>query len=264
MKHKNPPKDSKRAHPRTAKDTGFFYKDGRPIPPTHADHGPMDQLPRQEDGSFAAYYYCTKDEIRAGSIDGPPPRRLRHDGWTSERIKQFLEALRSTASIKDACRIVGKSRQSAYNLYNRKDSAHVREAWDEALRACTNILASTAFDRAVNGTEEQVYHKGEFVGWRDKHDNRHLQWMLRARDPLNWAPLHEVEGWLRHRGVEKTVPMQVSLKRFAEAEKKWGSRLPNEGNKPQEKIGPEPEKTNALESEQSAPTTEKEEKDEAN
>ena len=33
--------------------TGLFYKDGREIPPTHPDHGPMHLLPRQEDGSFA-------------------------------------------------------------------------------------------------------------------------------------------------------------------------------------------------------------------
>ncbi|QLC24038.1 hypothetical protein HFP57_02650 [Parasphingopyxis algicola] len=239
MTDKSLPTEPATRHPETAKDTGFFYADGRPVPPTHPDHGPMENLPRQADGSFAAYYYCSKEELAAAEVDRPPARRQRHDGWTPDRIERFLEALRSTASIKDACRIVGMSRQSAYNLYNREESAHIRKAWDEALRACTNVLATTAFDRAVNGTEEQVYYKGEFVGWRDRYDNRHLQWMLRVRDPLNWAPLTELEGWMRQRGLEKPEAIEPSLRRLTEAEEEWSRRLPGEEGEPPATL-PEP------------------------
>ncbi|MGP1283311.1 MAG: hypothetical protein ACTS1X_10080 [Parasphingopyxis sp.] len=205
------------------------YPSGEPMPETHPDHGPMRDIPRRADGSIAPYYYCSKAELEKwGELDRPPARRRRHDGWTPERIEKFLEALRATASITDACRVVGKSRQSAYKLYNRKDSAHIRKAWDEALRACTNILATTAFDRAVNGTEEQVFHDGHFVGWRTRYDNRHLQWMLRARDPVNWAPLSELQGWMRQRAIERHEPVEASLERVAKAEEEWGQCLPGE------------------------------------
>ena len=131
-------------------------------------------------------------EVRSKSaktigIDGPPPRRSRHDGWTTARIEAFLEELRATASITDACQAVGMARSSAYKLYARADSGHIRKAWDEALRAATNVLVTTAFDRAVNGVCEQVWHNGRMVGFRERFDNRHLQFMLRARDLLSWA-----------------------------------------------------------------------------
>ena len=43
-------------HLPSVEDSGFYYRNGRPIPPTHPDHGPMHLIPRQHDGSFAAYY----------------------------------------------------------------------------------------------------------------------------------------------------------------------------------------------------------------
>lgn len=216
-------------HPKTPEETGFFYKDGSPVPPTHPDHGPMDALPRQEDGRFAAYYYCSKEELGDAGIDAPPPRRHRHDGWTTQRMEKFIETLRSTASVTDACRAVDMSRSSAYKLYQREDAAHFRKSWDEALRGCTAVLAATAFDRAVNGTEEAVFHQGRHVGFRTRYDNRHLQWMLRVRDPINWAPIGDLEAWMRHRAIEKQEGRE-EIARLARAEEKWGRRLPGEGD----------------------------------
>lgn len=231
MNDSAPPTPPDYVHPKTAEETGYFYPSGKPIPPTHPDHGPMDQLPRQEDGSFSVYYYCSHEELAACAADGPPPRRRRRDGWTTERMEEFIEHLRATASVTDACRAVGKSRSSAYRLYNRPDAAHFREAWDEALRGATAVLAATAFDRAVNGTEEQVYWKGEFAGWRTRHDNRHLQWMLRVRDPVNWAPIGDLEAWARHRAIEDPGGREAAS-RLAEAEAQWGRRLPGEEDPP--------------------------------
>ena len=112
---------------------GLFYRDGVPLPSNDPDHGRVQNAPRQEDGSLATYLHCTPGELRDMGIDAPPPRRSRHDGWTTERIEMFLEELRATASITDACQAVGMSRPSAYKLYARADSAHIRKAWDEAL-----------------------------------------------------------------------------------------------------------------------------------
>ncbi|WP_420605452.1 hypothetical protein [Novosphingopyxis sp.] len=177
-------------------------------------------------------------EVRSKSaktigIDGPPPRRSRHDGWTTARIEAFLEELRATASITDACQAVGMARSSAYKLYARADSGHIRKAWDEALRAATNVLVTTAFDRAVNGVCEQVWHNGRMVGFRERFDNRHLQFMLRARDPLNWAPLGDLQGWARHRVLpEAPTPADRAMEDMRSGEKAWGRQLPGEGDCP--------------------------------
>src|SRR5688572_4043146 len=59
--------------------SGIYFPSGKPVPPTHPDHGPMHLLPRRPDGGFAAYYYCSKAELQEWGIDHPPPLRHRHD-----------------------------------------------------------------------------------------------------------------------------------------------------------------------------------------
>lgn len=211
-----------------AKGSGLFYRDGTEIPPTHPDHGPMHLLPRQEDGRISAYYYCSKAELYDMQVPAPPPRRQRRDGFTLERQEQFLEYVRGGASGREAARMVGISPTTAYNLYNSPDGTAFRAGWDEAARVTDIVLEDTAFDRAVNGHEEIVFHKGERVGTRWKYDNNLLMKLLRARLPLKYAPLSEIEGWLRHRGVGPPADVDGALDRLRTAEAEWGSRLPGE------------------------------------
>ncbi len=96
------------------------------------------------------------------------------------------------------------------------------------MRGPNIVLASTAYDRAVNGVEEQVFYRGEFCGWRTRYDNRLLMWLLRVRDPLAFAPLDDLQGWLRHRDLEPHAPIEPMLDRLAAAEEDWGRRLPGE------------------------------------
>lgn len=207
--------------------SGFYYLSGNPVPPTHPDHGPMHRLPRQPDGGFSAYYYCSREELHEWGIEHPPPQRHRHDGFTPEKIAIFIRTLRATGSVTDAARAAGITRKSAYDLYGREDAGYFRAAWDEALRGPANqVLAATAYDRAINGVEEAVWYKGEFRGWRVRHDNRLLMWLLRVRDPLNFAPLDDLQGWLRHRDVEPHLPVEPMVDRLAAAERAWEQRAP--------------------------------------
>ncbi|MET1112825.1 MAG: hypothetical protein ABWX67_15000, partial [Allosphingosinicella sp.] len=132
------------------------------------------------------------------------------------------------ASGREAARKVGISPTTAYNLYNSPDAAAFRAAWDEASKVTDIVLEDTAFDRAVNGQEEIVFHKGQRVGTRWKYDNNLLMRLLRARNPLKYAPLSEIEGWLRHRGVAPPADVDGALDRLRHAEADWGRRLPGE------------------------------------
>lgn len=206
--------------------SGFYYCDGREMPLTHPDHGPMADIPRQEDGSIHAYYYCSKQEWEDWGFEPePPPRRSRHDGWDVKSQKVFIETLAATASVTDAAKAAGESRTSAYALRNRADAAAFRAAWDKALRVSVSALAGTAFDRAVNGVEEPVYHKGGHVGHRRRYDNKLLMFLLRVRDPLNYAPLDDLQGWLRHRDVEPQGALEKPVERLIAAEAEWGRRV---------------------------------------
>ena len=160
-----------------------------------------------------------------GIDDGPPPRRSRHDGWTPEKQAEFLEILAATGSVSEACTAVDRSRRSAYALRNRADATAFRDGWDAALRASLAVLESTAFDRAVNGQEEIVYYKGQRIGVRWKYDNRLLMFLLRVRDPLRYAPLDDLQGWLRHRDIEPPTTLDAPVERLVEAEREWGQRI---------------------------------------
>jgi len=209
--------------------TGFFYKNGDEIPPTHPDHGPMHLIPRQEDGSFAAYYYCSKAELARMANPAPPPRRRRRDGFSPERQEEFVRHLRGTGSWTDAARLTRISRSTAYNLYNSPDAAGFRAAVDEALKCTDGLLEATALERAIKGHEEIVWYKGRRVGVRWKADNRLLMSLLRARNPLKYAPLNEIEGWLARRGIEPPADLEGALDRLHAAEAEWGRRVPGEG-----------------------------------
>lgn len=72
--------------------------------------------------------------VPVGPPDFDPVRlRYRRDGWTPERQIAFVRALALHRKVGDACRKVGLSLQSAYQLYRRPDAASFRRAWDAAL-----------------------------------------------------------------------------------------------------------------------------------
>lgn len=198
-----------------------------PFPKFEPD--PLPSLPRRADGTIAPFYALGEDELEGlgqETARSTRTRRVRHDGWTIERQKDFIARLAATASVTDAARYVGLSRQSARDLYNR--SAPFRAAWEEAVRASVSVLAETAFDRAVNGVQEQVWHEGRMVGFREKYDNRLLMFLLRVRDPMNFAPLDDLHGWQRHRALEdKSAGIAPTLDRLEAAERAWTSPTMN-------------------------------------
>ena len=129
------------------------------------------------------------------SLETPRPETPRHDGFTPERQAAFLDALAASGSISAAAQAVGLSRTAIYNLRNREDGAGAafRAAWDARLRQAVAVLAETAFDRAINGVEEPVFHKGEQVGTRIRHNDRLLMFLLKSLDPETYAarPRHD-------------------------------------------------------------------------
>lgn len=161
------------------------------------------------------------NDVMAG-VDGlanaPVHPRHRADGWTPERMAEFIDVLGSSASVGAACAVVGMSRTSAYKLRNRAGLAHFRDAWDDALRMSVAVLADTAFERAVEGTKVPIFHKGEQVGEYRRHNDRLLMFLLRVRDPHRYAPVAELTAWNRHRALEADAGAQTLGDRVAQIE----------------------------------------------
>ena len=114
----------------------------------------------------------------------PVPRQCqRHDGWTEQRQRAFIEALADTGSVEAACRAVNMSQPGAYELRRQPGAESFRQAWEAALQLGVQRIEDVAMERALNGVEVPVYSYGKLVGSRRTYNDRLLMFMLRNRAP---------------------------------------------------------------------------------
>lgn len=111
----------------------------------------------------------------------PVPRKIlrRHDGWTADRQRAFIEALAATGSVSAAARQVEVSNSAAYNLYNHPEAASLRAAWDRALAIGTRRIHDVVMERALDGVPRPIYYRGEQIGEERRFSDRVLVTLLR-------------------------------------------------------------------------------------
>lgn len=117
----------------------------------------------------------------------PPPRQ--GDRWTAPKMADFLRQLSATHSVSAAARSVGMSRQSAYRLRSRLKGGAFDLAWDVAFHHSYDNLAHAALERALNGVEIPVFHKGEQVGSYRRFDERLTVALLAMKTARGNVPL---------------------------------------------------------------------------
>lgn len=119
-------------------------------------------------------------EDRAALPDFTPvPLRYRHDGWTPERQRAFIEALADTGCVSRATAIVNMSLEGVYYLRRQKGVEEFRAAWNAALDFGVQKLKDIAFERAIEGEMIPVFEKGKLMGYRRKRNDRLLMFCLR-------------------------------------------------------------------------------------
>src|SRR5438067_13811922 len=102
----------------------------------------------------------------------PVPRKYRHDGWTPERQKAFIEALADTGSVSRAAAMVNMSPEGAYYLRRQQGAEEFRRAWEAALDYGVARMKDIAFERAITGYLVPCFVGGRLLGWRRKHNDR--------------------------------------------------------------------------------------------
>ena len=163
----------------------------------------------------------------------PVRRRWRRDGWTPHKMQAFLEALAQLGSVKDACRAVGLSKTSAYRLYDQDPG--FAAVWDRALTTIRPSLEETAYQRAVVGWDEPVFHGGAVVGYRRRFSDGLLRLLIeRGFDPKAKADNKVVSKDDVLVALERKL---VAMERRAQADKKrdlleWCERMEREGKAP--------------------------------
>lgn len=63
----------------------------------------------------------------------PAPVRRRHDGWTPDRQRAFIEHLADSGCVSHAARAARMTTQSAYALRRRHSNSMFAYAWDAAI-----------------------------------------------------------------------------------------------------------------------------------
>jgi len=125
---------------------------------------------------------------RALATFTPVPGQMnRHDGWTPERQRGFIEALADTGSVRHAAHAVNMTPEGAYLLRRHDKAASFRRAWEAALSLGVQRLEDVAMDRALHGVEQPVYSYGKLIGTRRVTNDALLMFLLRNRAPHRFA-----------------------------------------------------------------------------
>jgi hypothetical protein len=116
----------------------------------------------------------------------PAPSAVRHDGWTADRRRLFLEGIADGHTVASACARVGLSSASAYAL-RRRDRAFAL-GWSAACLLARDALADILTSRAIDGQVDTYTRADGTVVTRHRHDNRLGQAMLARLDRLAEIP----------------------------------------------------------------------------
>ena len=122
------------------------------------------------------------EPVMASATPDVPASSVRHDGWTGERMAQFLEVLADTGIVTEACRAAGMTRAAAYSLRNR--DAVFDSACRAALTKARPLIADGILERSITGTVEHYYRDGVLVGERRHYESWLALAVLKRLDKL--------------------------------------------------------------------------------
>lgn len=108
-----------------------------------------------------------------------PRQKVRHDGWTPERQRAFIEALADTGSVTRAAGMVNMAQRNCYYLRRQPGAEEFRRAWDAALDFGVDRLKDIAFERAIEGELTPYFQNGKLVGFHRKYNNALLMFCIR-------------------------------------------------------------------------------------
>lgn len=152
-----------------------------------------------------------------------PPSAPYH--WSRAKMARFLNELAATHSVSAAARAVGMTRQSAYRLRQRLKGQAFDLAWEAAVASAYDALHQAALDRALNGVEAPVHHKGELVGTRRTFDERLTVFLLSDRNRYAARQRYRHGGGAAPAGFRDLVAFVRGGAEPASAEELWRAQI---------------------------------------
>lgn len=118
----------------------------------------------------------------------PVRRRPRSDGWTEEKQRRFIEVLADTGLVGLAAKEVGMTRMSAYRLRRAPYAGAFARAWDVARERAGTLIEDIAFERAIEGVEQDSYNcNGELADSKRVYNDRLLTFLLSHLKPERYS-----------------------------------------------------------------------------
>lgn len=131
---------------------------------------------------------------------------------SSRRKKAFLIALSQTGNVGMACAAAGWTRGAAYSI--RKADEDFRDQWEFALESAVDVMHAAAFQRAVHGVQENVWHKDKdgavLIDTVTKYDSSMLMFLMKAHDRAKYGDKQDIKHEGSKGGV-LVVPGTMSL-----------------------------------------------------
>jgi len=136
----------------------------------------MKQTSSKQSKASSAFPPCSNSKL------GKPVNVSWHD--------RFLVVLHQDGRVREACRVVGVSRETAYQ--HKERFPVFGKAWDDALEEAIDTAEQELYQRAVKGVEKPIYQQGRRVGTMIHHSDILLMFLLRARRPQIYGNKGEV------------------------------------------------------------------------
>lgn len=102
----------------------------------------------------------------------------------------FLQALRDTCNVSEACREAGISRPTAYAW---RENAAFAAAWADAEQEAIDSLEREAWRRGRDGVDKPVVHQGVITTTFKEYSDRMLEILLKAHRPEKYRERQDVK-----------------------------------------------------------------------
>lgn len=132
----------------------------------------------------------TPDLAAATAFEAYTPIALatRHNGWTAQRQRLFLQTLAESGRVTVAAHAAGMSLRSAYWLRNHPNGTAFARAWDQALLLAADLLTALAFERAIVGSQRVIRRDGRVVAEITEPNDRMLMFLINRFEPHRFGP----------------------------------------------------------------------------
>lgn len=109
------------------------------------------------------------------------PTQVERDAMRAEQKAQMLSVYADVGTVREAAELVGISRRT-HNRWLDADPDYAR-AFVDAREDAADTLEREAIHRAIVGTDEPVFYKGEICGYIRKKDTTLLIFLLNGLRP---------------------------------------------------------------------------------